>query len=216
MRPFIAFFPSALPETLDPESYARLLPCGNPTPLAREIPSVAFERAGEEQHELPYAPPYPSLFFFMEGAPGNGQIESFGTRDHAGQRTEPLLTVDEMSRGGDHIGSDERGDDNAKEQSTVRDILTAAEEQRSEGTLATWYLQRAKEIDSRGGQLRHALALCELGAVRVGAGRSDGGVSHAAAVGELLHLQTLLRQLTSLVRLVDVAAYRKVPTCACR
>ncbi|CAN0450731.1 unnamed protein product, partial [Discosporangium mesarthrocarpum] len=51
----------------------------------------------------------------------------------------------------------------------------AATTQADYRSLSAWYQDRAREIDSQGGQLRHALELCELGLARVNAPEQPQG-----------------------------------------
>lgn len=80
--------------------------------------------------------------------------------------------------------------------SDADEITAAAERQRDPAALAAWYAGRARELDARAGQLRHAAALCRLGARRVVS--SSGGVDVTG--GQLLQLDRLLQHLSSLVR----------------
>lgn len=89
-----------------------------------------------------------------------------------------------------------------------QDFRTAAaaaevERQQDPRVIAAWYAGRARELDARAGQLRHAATMCQLGASRVrqaeggsGAGAGEGA---DAAMEELFRLDLLLQHLVSLV-----------------
>lgn len=78
-------------------------------------------------------------------------------------------------------------------------IAAAAERQRDSAALAAWYAGRARELDARAGQLRHAATLCRFGARRVVVS-SSGGPGGDVTEGHLVRLDRLLQHLTSLVR----------------
>ncbi|CAM9252402.1 unnamed protein product [Scytosiphon promiscuus] len=85
-------------------------------------------------------------------------------------------------------------------------MAVATEGRHDPAVLAAWYAARARELDARAGQLRHAATMCHIGVDRVGVvgGRENGDATAvAAAVQEevegLVRLDRLLRHLASLV-----------------
>lgn len=208
---------SALPETLDPASYAHLLPCCRPRPHhpvppeglsiqegAREIQ----QQVGFKERRVPLPSAASSLFFYMEGgASGDERIRSFEREGVAGVR-------------------------DTSDRAAFEEAAFAADKQEHRSELVAWFMGRVREMDSLGGQLRNALSLCELGVARVSigvdksdgrsaspilsedravamevkrdgrereAGFIDGAEDSAAVVEDLVRLRTVLLQLTSLV-----------------
>lgn len=162
---------SALPETLDPASYATLLPCGG----------------GDND----------KLFAVASTA----KAAAAAAAADQGHKTKAPLP--RASRAG------------GAEPATATATATAAaavERQQDPRVLAAWYAGRARELDARAGQLKHAATMSQLGVSRVltagghgGAGAEAGaeagaGAGADAAVEELLQLDLLLQHLASLVR----------------
>ncbi|CAB1100488.1 unnamed protein product [Ectocarpus sp. CCAP 1310/34] len=90
--------------------------------------------------------------------------------------------------------------------SDADEIATAAERQRDSAALAAWYAGRARELDARAGQLRHAATLCRFGARRVVVPSSGGWAGGDVTEGQLVRLDRLLQHLTSLVYAGSVSA----------
>lgn len=148
---------SALPETLDPASYANLLPC----------------RWGDVDADK----------LFAEAA--RAAAAAAATTDQGSyscpRTPETVAPFPRLSL----VGG-----------------AAAAEQQQDPRVLAAWYAGRARELDARAGQLRHAATMCQLGVSRVIAagGHEEGGAAGAdAAVEDLVQLDLLLQHLASLV-----------------
>ncbi|CAM9902098.1 unnamed protein product, partial [Ectocarpus sp. 4 AP-2014] len=231
---------SALPETLDPRSYASLLPCC--WVVAPTASSASAAGVGSSAGATP--PPFPLFFRARETAAGAGEgvppAEAFpvprtrpqmrenradaptvmmmmtmavqgrdapflGGQSGARCPLTPLCEADAdgtaASSGKDDGGSNDQEDVffvEAPGASDADKIATAAERQRDSAALAAWYAGRARELDARAGQLRHATTLCRFGARRVvvsSGGRAGGDVTE----GQLERLDLLLQHLTSLV-----------------
>lgn len=133
----------------------------------------------------------------------SGSIEAFGDGDGDG-----------TSAGGN---ASRTGPRTASEEVPTAGSVAAAAKQADGKFLASWFSAQARDLDSRGGQLRHALSMCKLGIVRIGieidppaTGTSpltDGWkisdenceAMQWIEVRELLALFALLRHLVSLV-----------------
>lgn len=146
---------------------------------------------------------------------GGGCVEAFGS---AMWKPPPVRRAEEGGGGTPAVAVSTGGVVKCSTGAAEAAAATAAREQRDPSVLAAWYAGRARELDARGGQLRHALSLCELGVARV---RVAGGVQgergvlggDGVEVGEamlpavggeagmvLLRLEHLVGHLSSLVR----------------
>lgn len=234
--------PSTLPETLNPETYANLLPCCGP------MRSVTREGGGiRESGFSPNAvdnelADLPSTTFFRMDGVMSGSIRAFGGfagRETGGgtegEETAGFMTSSsefgEIKESGIALGSNSGGFQGPAA-ATAATVAAAALKQSDRTFLAAWFADRAREFDSRGGQLKHALLMCELGVARVIPGNgivSSGGSNRmpgipggglalaegeqelggageqSASVHKILALRGVLRHLTSLVYAGSVA-----------
>lgn len=99
-------------------------------------------------------------------------------------------------------GTGQGGIDIDFDSDVTREVTAAAAQQRDVGVLASWYARRAREMDARGGQLRHAVTLCELGVARVLHGQAEDvwAGEEGSATDTLLRSRDSLRHLSSLVQ----------------
>lgn len=173
---------SALPETLDPASYAQLLPCCGP-PYVNTPQNLPGNPPSSFSIEV-NTPLNRPVFYYMEAGGGISGItaEAF---DKPGTTGESSHVAEEAV------------------------VAAASANQRDPRILAEWFSKRAREIDARAGQLRHASTMCELGAARVsselmgdfgdGVGGEEVGRAEASVV-ELLRLRSVLQHVCLLVR----------------
>lgn len=200
---------STLPETLDPASYAQLLPCCVPAAASAERTHIT-------------APSEP-LFFCMVGGERRGYGESETLARSVRAFGKP---AEGDTRAGLSFGFNVRCTD------LEADLEAAARTQGNPRILAAWYTGRARELDARAGQLRHASTLCLLGVHRItvggviepGSGRSGPGGDRPWGVAEKMQalargegeeemefarLSGVMQHLSSLVR-VHLSLCRRV------
>eukprot|EP00752_Nemacystus_decipiens_P018330 g16445.t1 len=170
---------SAIPETLDPASYASLLPChGGDMGIDIDIDSLF---AGATVRASAAAASGDQVFYPPDPA-------SPCPRPSLTEGTAPLPAAEAAA-------------------AAAAVARAAVERQHDPRVLAPWYAGRAREFDARAGQVRHAATLTQLGVGRVlkagegeGAGaRAGAGDGADAAVEELLRLDLMLQHLASLV-----------------
>ncbi|CAM9781893.1 unnamed protein product, partial [Phaeothamnion confervicola] len=157
-----------IPETVDPATYAHLLPCVAPSSGASETgggTGIAGGGGGPAG-----APPYyclgarsgaPELAAGLGGGGGDGGSTGFNGDHPALPGLEPEGAAPSAAAAGGAVATHDT-------EALLAKTRQVALSQSDPGVLARWYYERCLEMDALGGQVKHALDMCRLGLARIG------------------------------------------------